>query len=66
MRSIARVDSCATADHPMIDHIWRERLALADLLVRVGPDGGATVRSRADAGNAAPLRHRRRESVRAM
>jgi len=30
---IARVDSCATADHPMIDHIWRERLVLADLLI---------------------------------
>jgi CelD/BcsL family acetyltransferase involved in cellulose biosynthesis len=30
---IARVDSCATADHPMIDHLWRERLALADLLI---------------------------------
>jgi len=31
--TIARVDSCATADHPMIDHLWRERLALADLLI---------------------------------
>ena len=31
--SVARVDSCATADHPMIDHLWRERLALADLLI---------------------------------
>jgi len=31
--AIARVDSCATADHPMIDHLWRERLALADLLI---------------------------------
>ena len=30
---IARVDSCATADHPMIDHLWRERLVLADLLI---------------------------------
>jgi CelD/BcsL family acetyltransferase involved in cellulose biosynthesis len=30
---IARADSCATADHPMIDHIWRERLVLADLLI---------------------------------
>jgi CelD/BcsL family acetyltransferase involved in cellulose biosynthesis len=30
---IARVDSCATADHPMIDHLWRERLLLADLLI---------------------------------
>ena len=31
--SVARVDSCATADHPMIDHLWRDRLALADLLI---------------------------------
>jgi CelD/BcsL family acetyltransferase involved in cellulose biosynthesis len=30
---IQRVDSCATADHPMIDHLWRERLALGDVLV---------------------------------
>ena len=35
---IARVDSCATADHPMIDHLWRERLALADLLIAPGRD----------------------------
>jgi CelD/BcsL family acetyltransferase involved in cellulose biosynthesis len=32
---IARADSCATADHPMIDHIWRERLALSDRLMCV-------------------------------
>ena len=25
---IARANSCATPDHPMIDHVWRERLAL--------------------------------------
>lgn len=31
--SLARADSCATADHPMIDHLWRERLALTDLLI---------------------------------
>ena len=37
---IARVDSCATADHPMIDHIWRERLPLADRLIDVRPDAG--------------------------
>jgi len=36
-RSIARADSCATADHPMIDHIWRERVGLADRLMRLGP-----------------------------
>jgi len=40
--SIARADSCATPDHPMIDHVWRERLALADRLIGLGP------RSRAD------------------
>ena len=31
--TIAAVDSCATPDHPMIDHLWRERLALSDRLV---------------------------------
>ena len=30
---ILRADSCATAGHPMIDHLWRERLALADLMI---------------------------------
>jgi CelD/BcsL family acetyltransferase involved in cellulose biosynthesis len=35
--AIARTDSCATPNHPMIDHIWRERLALCDRLVAVRP-----------------------------
>ena len=39
--NIARADSCAEDNHPMIDHIWRERLVVADRLIRVGPDGGA-------------------------
>ncbi len=39
--SIARADSCADENHPMIDHVWRERLVLADRLIRLGPDGGA-------------------------
>jgi Acetyltransferase (GNAT) domain len=34
---IAGADSCATAGHPMIDYVWRERLGLADHLVQVGP-----------------------------
>jgi len=34
--SIARSDSCATPDHPMIDHIWRERLTLSDQIISVG------------------------------
>jgi CelD/BcsL family acetyltransferase involved in cellulose biosynthesis len=32
---ITRADSCATADHPMIDHIWRERLPLCNRLVGI-------------------------------
>jgi CelD/BcsL family acetyltransferase involved in cellulose biosynthesis len=36
-RSVACADSCATAGHPMIDHIWRERVGLADRLMRLGP-----------------------------
>jgi CelD/BcsL family acetyltransferase involved in cellulose biosynthesis len=38
---LARVDSCAAPDHPMIDHVWRERLRLADRLVQPGPRGQA-------------------------
>ncbi len=30
---IVRVDSCAAAEHPMIDHVWRERLVLSDRLI---------------------------------
>jgi Acetyltransferase (GNAT) domain len=33
---VARADSCATAGHPMIDHIWREHLLLGDRLVDAG------------------------------
>jgi hypothetical protein len=35
--AIARVDSCAIADHPMINHIWRERLSLCDRLIALRP-----------------------------
>src|SRR5262249_35851482 len=41
---LARADSCAIANHPMIDHIWRERLTVADRLIHVGPHGSATFR----------------------
>ena len=33
----ARVDSCAAPNHPMIDHVWRERLPLADRLIELKP-----------------------------
>jgi CelD/BcsL family acetyltransferase involved in cellulose biosynthesis len=39
--TMARIDSCATADHPMIDHLWRERLAIGDLMVAIRPGGHA-------------------------
>jgi CelD/BcsL family acetyltransferase involved in cellulose biosynthesis len=32
---LIRTDSCATANHPMIDHLWRERLSLCDRLIAV-------------------------------
>jgi hypothetical protein len=41
-RTLAHTDSCATADHPMIDHVWRERLALADRFMRISPDGATS------------------------
>ncbi len=31
--AIAQVNSCATADHPMIDRLWRERLPVSDRLI---------------------------------
>jgi CelD/BcsL family acetyltransferase involved in cellulose biosynthesis len=34
---IAHIDSTATANHPMIDHIWRERRTMSDRLIAVKP-----------------------------
>jgi CelD/BcsL family acetyltransferase involved in cellulose biosynthesis len=33
---IAWCDSCAAQDHPMIDHIWRERRAIARISIAIG------------------------------
>ncbi|MFC0203012.1 GNAT family N-acetyltransferase [Novosphingobium soli] len=33
---IAWSDSCASADHPMIDHLWRERRSLGRLSIAIG------------------------------
>jgi CelD/BcsL family acetyltransferase involved in cellulose biosynthesis len=35
--TLKRVDSCATPDHPMIDHLWRERLPLSDWMILLDP-----------------------------
>ena len=31
------VDSCAVPDHPLMDHLWRDRLAMADVMIGVSP-----------------------------
>lgn len=36
--AIALVDSTADAGHPMIDHVWRERLPIGDLLIPTTPN----------------------------
>ena len=36
-RGLAYADSCAPADHAMIDHIWRERMSVGDRLIAVKP-----------------------------
>ncbi|MFT4057436.1 MAG: GNAT family N-acetyltransferase [Novosphingobium sp.] len=33
---IAWTDSCASADHPMIDHLWRERRGIGRLSIAIG------------------------------
>ena len=33
---IAWCDSCAAADHPMIDHVWRERRAIGSISIGIG------------------------------
>jgi CelD/BcsL family acetyltransferase involved in cellulose biosynthesis len=40
---VTRADSCATANHPMIDHLWRERLLLCDRLIAVRPQASFVV-----------------------
>jgi hypothetical protein len=39
--AVARIDSCAAANHPMVDHLWPGRMAIGTLVV--GPRGGGAV-----------------------
>ena len=39
-----RPTRCATAGHPMIDHLWKERLTLCDMLIAPGAASMAQVR----------------------
>jgi CelD/BcsL family acetyltransferase involved in cellulose biosynthesis len=37
--AVTRIDSCAVADHPMVDHVWKDRIAIGTMII--GPcDGG--------------------------
>ena len=36
--SVERTDSCATADHRIMNRTWSERLALCDLMIAARPD----------------------------
>jgi CelD/BcsL family acetyltransferase involved in cellulose biosynthesis len=40
--TIRFVDSCAVPDHPLMDHLWRDRLAMADVMIGLGPGANFT------------------------
>jgi CelD/BcsL family acetyltransferase involved in cellulose biosynthesis len=42
--TLAAVDSCAVPDHPMIDRLWRERIALSDRLIALQSGDGTIFR----------------------
>jgi CelD/BcsL family acetyltransferase involved in cellulose biosynthesis len=37
--TIRFADSCAVPDHPLMDHLWHDRLAMADLMIELRPGG---------------------------
>jgi CelD/BcsL family acetyltransferase involved in cellulose biosynthesis len=37
-KDVVLVDSCAISNHPMIDHLWRGRLRVADAMLAAAPD----------------------------
>ena len=42
LEGIAVADSCTEAGHPMVDHLWRDRLAVADVML-AGPGVSGSV-----------------------
>ena len=60
---ILATDSCAVPDHPMIDRLWRDRLAMQDIALALWPDRDRAFRS-AIAGER--LWRRLRASAKAM
>jgi CelD/BcsL family acetyltransferase involved in cellulose biosynthesis len=53
---VERIDSLADANHPMIDHLWHERLAIGTVVI--GPAGGGLLHAAGLAGMKAELRAR--------
>jgi CelD/BcsL family acetyltransferase involved in cellulose biosynthesis len=58
--ALASADSCASADHPMIDHIWRERLPLCDLLIALRPQAPFSLARRLESLRGAAIAAARR------
>jgi hypothetical protein len=52
---LARTDSCAAPDHPMIDHIWRERLPLCNRLIGVRPQAPFSIARRLESLRSAAI-----------
>ena len=42
--SLSRINSCAIPNHPMIDHVWREREPFVDIMLACDPNAGAALR----------------------
>lgn len=42
-KDVAWVDSCANPDHPMIDHLWRERRAMQDVTLATSKSTSAAL-----------------------
>jgi CelD/BcsL family acetyltransferase involved in cellulose biosynthesis len=53
--TLVQTDSCATANHPMIDHLWRERLALCNRLIAVRPQPSLSLVRRLEALRSAAI-----------
>jgi CelD/BcsL family acetyltransferase involved in cellulose biosynthesis len=58
--NVLRADSCATANHPMIDHLWRERLALSDRLIGVRSPAAFAAAQRLEAWRTAAIAQAKR------
>ncbi len=53
--NLALVDSCAVADHPMIDHLWAGRINMADWLVPLDSPAAFAVASASERARRAAL-----------